>query len=154
MTKKLSKKDSITPESSEFWLVCSVTDFLVSQGYRVRLEVSNMGQSIDAVATRGRWITAIEAKRKNWRRALDQCRAHCLVADHIVVALAVKVVPPDLFRSLIANGWGLLIYDSSENKWRWEIRPKRNTRVWKPQRRRFVSSLRKVSYASRTLDDV
>ena len=136
------------PPSSEFWLVNSVRDHLLAEGYQVRLEVSNMGQSIDVVATKNRWITAIEAKRSDWRRALVQCRAHVLVADFITVALGLRKPPAALADTLHQNGWGLLMFDQTTDAWRWEIRPKRNDRVWRPQRRRFSEGLRKVSHAT------
>jgi hypothetical protein len=107
-----------------------------------------MGQSIDVVATKNRWITAIEAKRSNWRRALEQCRAHALVADYIMVALALKKAPAELAEALRQRGWGLLMYDAGTEAWRWEIRPRRNDRIWHPQRRRFSENLRRVSYAT------
>ncbi len=136
------------PCSSEFWLVCSVTKHLVEEGYRVRLEVSNMGQSIDVVATKNRWITAIEAKRHDWRRALEQCRAHMLVADYIVVALALRNAPSELSETVQRYGWGLLLYNRAFQAWGWDIKPRRNERVWLPQRRRFSASLKKVKYAT------
>ena len=131
---------------SELRLVQSVVDHLVNEGYRVRLEVPNMGQSIDVVATKNRWITAIEAKTTDWRRALVQCRAHVLVADFITVALGLRKPPAALADALHQNGWGLLMFDQTTDAWRWEIRPKRNDRVWRPQRRRFSEGLRRISY--------
>ena len=136
------------PLGSEFSLVNSVTGHLQSEGYGVRLEVSNMGQSIDVVATRNRWVTAIEAKRSDWRRALVQCRAHVLVADYITVALGLKKPPAELVDALHDNGWGLLMLDQATDKWQWTIRPRKNDRIWGPQRRRFIHDLRKIGYAA------
>lgn len=146
--KKSCDFPSQDPIITEFRMVCSVTEHLFGEGYRVRLEVSNMGQSIDVVATKNRWITAIEAKRTDWRRALLQCRAHLMVADFIVIALALKNVPTELSQTLHANGWGLLMYDSTSGEWRWEIKPRKNKRVWQPQRRRFSEHMRKVNYVT------
>ena len=61
--------------------------FLQKQNYRIRHEVPNMGQSLDILASRSRWVMAIEAKLENWKRALRQCRAHELVADYICIAI-------------------------------------------------------------------
>ncbi len=133
---------------SESVLVQSVKGHLSGEGYRVRLEVSNMGQSIDMVATRSRWVMAVEAKRNNWRRALRQCKAHAVVADYITVALGLQKVPLELAAVLQENGWGLLMPHGSWGQWIWAIRPKRNQRVWKPQRRRFAEHLRSVRYAN------
>lgn len=139
------------PTTSEFGLVRSLTAFFEAQGYDVRLEVSNMGQSIDLVAIKGkgrRLATAIEAKRTNWRRALSQCRAHALVCDYIAVALALKSVPVELRTRLEISGWGLLMYDYAAATWYWEIRPKKNTHIWQPQRRRFLATLREFTHGS------
>jgi hypothetical protein len=146
--KTFSDALSCAPTVTESRLVMSVAEHLFEEGYRVRLEVSNMGQSIDVVATKNRWITAIEAKRRDWRRALQQCRAHVLVADYVAIALAQRSVPAELSQILHADGWGLLLYDSTQGEWRWEIRPRKNERVWQPQRRRFSDNMRKVGYAS------
>ncbi len=148
MMKKSFDASSRDQTMTEFRLVCSVTKHLFGEGYRVRLEVSNMGQSIDVVATKNRWITAIEAKRTDWRRALHQCRAHLMVADFIVIALALKNVPSELMQMLHANGWGLLMNDSTSGEWRWEIKPRKNKRVWQPQRQRFSEHMRKVDYVT------
>ncbi len=136
------------PASSELQLVFSVGEFLKSQGYKIRFEISNMGQSIDLVGIKNRWITAVEAKLNNWRRALVQCRAHESVADYIVIALAQKSVSSELDEELKANGWGLLLYNSVKDEWVWRVKPVRNQKIWKPQRKRFVESMKKVSYVS------
>ena len=143
-----SNHANTNPEFNELRLVLSITEFLTESGYRVRLEVSNMGQSIDLVATKNRWITAIEAKRKDWGRALQQCRAHVLVADFIVIALAQKSIPTDLSEELIRNGWGLIMLDFSKDSWNWKIQPKKNRKVWKPQRERFAASMKEIAYAT------
>ena len=57
-----------TPLANEAALVDHVADFLRKRGYRVRLEVPNMGQSMDIAATKGRWLTAVEAKMRDWHQ--------------------------------------------------------------------------------------
>jgi hypothetical protein len=136
------------PVKSEYLLVCSATKYLSNEGYRVRQEVSNMGQSIDIVATRNGLVTAIEAKISNWRRALQQCKAHALVVDFIVIALKIKKVPIELLNTLNANGWGLLIYNNQNDDWHWEVKPLQNNRIWVPQQRYFLEGLEKVNYAT------
>jgi len=148
MTKKSPDTSYREPMNSEFGLVCSLTEFLSNSGYRVRLEVSNMGQSIDLVATKGKYISAIEAKRSNWRRALSQCRAHRLVADYIAIAIPAKKAPNDLIDILESEGWGLLLYNADSDSWAWEKTPKRNPHIWKPQRAKFLSDLKAVAYVS------
>lgn len=146
MTKKSSNENANS--LTEFDLVHSITGFLVSEDYKVRHEVSNMGQSIDIVATRGRWVTAIEAKKSNWKRAIQQCKAHTLVADYIVLALALKRIPSQLETILSENGWGLILLDNSLESWNWIIKPQINTKVWKPQRERFAVEFRKINYGN------
>lgn len=148
MMRNSSRFHSSNALDSEELLVSLITEYLAMDGYRVRHEVSNMGQSIDLVATKNRWITAIEAKRSHWRRALEQCKAHTLVADYIAVALPQQVAAEELNLYLEAEGWGLLLYESNTNRCYWEIQPKRNKRVWRPQRQQFAKDLKKVEYAS------
>ena len=144
--KKFSRNIITTP--TEYELVHSVTDFLYADGYKIRFEVSNMGQSIDILATKGRWITAIEVKRTDWKRALHQCQTHTLVADYVVLALALQSVSQELEGTLCENGLGLLLFDKATSLWNWELKPRQNSRVWKPQRQRFSIDFRKVDYAS------
>lgn len=136
-----------TPKLSERQLVSSLTVFLSGQGFKVKHEVSNMGQSIDMVATKNRWITAIEVKRRDWRRGLQQCRAHELIADFIVLAMKQYTVPVGLSNELKRNGWGLITMDAPAVSWHWRIEPKRNQQVWKPQRKRFTASMKKITQA-------
>lgn len=146
--KRFSNIQYSDPIQSEFLLVCSATKYLFEEGYRVRLEVSNMGQSIDIVATKNEKVTAIEAKINNWRRALQQCKAHALVVDFIVIALAQKKIPAELLNTLNTNGWGLLVYDKRNDTWCWEVKPMKNNRIWLPQRNHFLKGLEKVSYVN------
>jgi len=149
MTKKSCKNNSIIRDVlSEEKLVCSVIDYFAEKGYRVRREISNMGQSIDIVATKNNCITAIEVKRSNWRRALEQCKAHELVADYIILALSIKKIPPELKNYTEKKGWGLLIYESEKNLWKMNFTPKKNDNFWMPQRIHFSNDLMKVDYVA------
>jgi len=58
---------------SEHELVATLVSKLKREGFRVMTEVSNMGQSADIVAIKGRWVTLIEVKDRNWYRAIQQC---------------------------------------------------------------------------------
>lgn len=131
---------------TEAQLITKVADALRSEGYRVRLEVSNMGQSIDVVATRGRWVTAIEAKLRDWPRAVLQCRAHEAIADFICVAIATSDVPIGLADAAKAFGYGIIRY-TIEAGFEWVLRPRQNRLIWIPQRQRFAEAARSVSYA-------
>lgn len=127
-------------------LVKCLVRFLKKHGYRVRLEISNMGQSADVVATRGRWVMVVEAKLKDWSRAMRQCQAHEQVADYIAVAVALAAVPPGLDREARELGYGILHFSGKNGTIRWVVRPRLNRRVWAPQRRQWARSLKEVPY--------
>jgi hypothetical protein len=131
---------------SEDYFVTMLARTLRTEGYRVRLEVPNMGQSVDLVATRGRWVTAIEAKLRDWPRAVSQCRAHEAVADFICVAIATLEVPVGLADAAESSGYGIIHY-TTETGLEWVLRPRQNRLIWIPQRQRFAEAVRRVSYA-------
>lgn len=119
---------------------------LSNDGYRVRTEVPNMGQSADIIATRSRWVTAIEAKLTDWRRALEQCRAHELVADFVCIAIGTVSVPDELIRAVHECGYGLLHCPPSSSACVWVVRPGRNKSVWGPERTRLVRVMKGIGY--------
>lgn len=133
---------------SEAELVEAVQLFLAADGYRVRSEVPNMGQSVDLVATRGRWITMIEAKMRDWRRALIQCQAHEVVADFICIAMAACTVSNELAHAAEARGYGVISCNPVDGTCQWALRPARNGNIWLPQRRHIAQAMRKIEYAS------
>src|SRR5205809_5829693 len=95
---------------SESELVAKLVKKLKREGFRVRTEVSNMGQSADIVATRGKWVTLVEVKTRNWSRAVEQCEAHQSIADFICIAIASVSVPDRLAELSEEAGYGLLHY--------------------------------------------
>lgn len=130
---------------SEADLVSELAKALSRDGYRVRSEVSNMGQSADMVATRGRWVTVIEAKMRDWRRALEQCQGHEQVADFVCVAIASVRVADELLRTACARGYGVIHYDVKKGKFGWTLRPRLNRLVWAPQRRHWARKMKDVA---------
>jgi len=139
----VDRKDKLPEEQ----LVNAVVRFLSNNGYRIRTEVPNMGQSADVVATRGRWITFIEVKRKDWRRALVQCRAHEQVADFVCVAIGTKSVSPLLQQEIKFAGYGL-IHCVGQTECEWILTPTRNAGVWAPQRRKLSEILRTIDHVN------
>ncbi len=133
--------------ASEAHLVGGLVRFLTAEGYRVRLEVPNMGQSADLVASRSRWLTFVEAKRHDWRRAIDQCRTHEAVADYICVAISLRSVSKGLLQEAKEFGYGLIRCDLGSQTCEWVLQPSRNTKVWPPQRRRLMAAMRVIDYA-------
>lgn len=129
-------------------MVKSLAIYFNSQGYKVKLEVSNMEQSIDMVVQKPleTLVIAIEAKLNNWKCAIQQCKAHTLVCDYIVIALALKKVPLKLLSILNEKGWGLIMYNSINDSWKWEIKPQKNNNIWKPQRKKFLNKLQEIEY--------
>ena len=140
-------KHEVAGLNGEGILVAQLVEFLSLAGYKIRLEVSSMGQSVDLVATRGRWVTFIEAKVKDWRRAIKQCRAHESIADYICLALSIKTPPTELMEQVITSGYGLVLCDPTTRSCKWITRPKRNTGVWRPQRRKTMVAMRSIPYA-------
>ena len=131
---------------SEQNLVNDVVRFLAAEGYRVRAEVPNLGQSADLVATKGRWVTFIEVKVKNWRKAINQCRAHILVADYICIALGTKEISEAALAVSMKHNIGL-IHIRYNGQCEWVLIPKKNQSVWLPQRRQLAQELRGIEYA-------
>ena len=133
--------------ASELDFVDVLGDFLRSDDYKIRLEVPNMGQSADIVASRGRYVTVIEAKLSDWVRGLRQCVAHEHVADFVCLALAREHASSELKGKISELGYGLILCSPKGRECRWEIKPSRNQRVWKPQRRYWSRALRNIRYA-------
>ena len=132
---------------AESQLVRSVCEWLAHAGYVVRIEVPNMCQSADVVATRGRWVLVVEAKVGKWRRAMDQCLAHEQVADHIAVAIALESLPDTLLDSARERGYGIIHYRPSTARCKWVVRPVVNPHIWRPQRKVFSQKLAGISSA-------
>ncbi len=133
---------------SEAFYVGQLIETLASTGYRARCEVPNFSQSVDVVATKGRWITAIEVKRFDWRRALKQCVSHEIFADFVCVAIVSKAVPPDLERAAEERGYGLLHYDQGSKEFVWHRRPKQNRNYWSHHRKNWSKTLQGIAYAN------
>jgi Holliday junction resolvase len=132
---------------SEAELVSKLVKKLKREGFRVKTEVSNMGQSADIVATRGKWVTLIEVKVRNWNRAIAQCQAHEQIADYICIAVASASVPRRLRERASGAGYGILHYSRDQQDFVWIVRPRLNGQVWPPQRRYWAKARRRILYA-------
>ena len=133
------------PTGGEQKLVVELTRFLKDKNYNVRLEVPNLGQSVDIVATRGRWVTLIEVKVHDWRTAMSQCRAHELVADFVCIVVGTKRISHKAIHEIGTKGYGLIHYDK-EGHFKWILQPERNQFIWRPQREKLSLVLRKINY--------
>ena len=137
--------DSPRSKRTENDIVELMAGFLMGQGYRVFIEVCNMSQRIDIVARRNRWLTAIEVKRSDWRKALWQCRGHQSVVDFVCIAIGTVGVSEALGDAIRQSGYGL-----------WHcppggapvlaIPPKRQKMLWKAERSRFIQNLDACGY--------
>lgn len=143
----MSVSSSSKPDSPlEHELVEVLVQFLADAGYRVRLEVPNMGQCADIVGTRNRWVTFFEAKLRDWQRALEQCRAHESVADYVCVAVAMKSIPDALRMEVEQFGYGLIRCNIDEARCEWSVQPRLNRGVWPPQRRRLAAAMKDIQH--------
>jgi hypothetical protein len=133
---------------SEFDFVNCLIDFFTTANYKVWLEVPNMGQSADIVLSKDMKLSFVEAKIKNWDRALKQCKAHELVADYIYIAIATKSISEDLLNKAQQKGYGIIHFDWLSGNCILKLEAKENTKIWEPQRTILKSNLKKLSYAS------
>jgi hypothetical protein len=142
------RAEEIKPKTmrTERELVSLLVAFLSESGYRVRLEVPNMGQCADVVGTRNRWVTFFEAKTRDWSRALKQCKAHESVADYVCLAIAMRSVPERLRGQLEESGYGLIVCDMEQGRCEWSVMPRRNEDVWLPQRRRLAAAMKEIEH--------
>jgi len=98
------------------------------------------------VATRNRWVTFIEAKTRDWQRALVQCEAHKNVADYIAIAIATVNPPEALLDIANERGYGVIHCQPRSGGIDWLLAPRRNDGLWRPQRREFSKALRNIDY--------
>ncbi len=115
-------------------------------GYRIVREVPNMGQSVDIVAAYRNCLVAIEVKRSDWHRALNQCNAHRAVADFICIAIGTKTVSPALQEEASRLNYGIIHCPPDGNMCTWAARPKKNARVWKPQQEVFKRRILEIDH--------
>lgn len=133
--------------SNENELTLCLIKFLKKKGYKIRMEVPNMGQSTDVVATRGRWITCIEAKISSWERAMDQCKAHETVGNFIYIAIASVSPPENLLIKARQSGYGVIHCNPYSGKCTIVLRASNNNRIWSPQREIFIEKMKEIKYA-------
>ena len=130
-----SKYRPVRPEAEMIGRIVAL--FRRHGGYRISREVPNMGQSIDIVASYRDCVVAIEVKRSNWQRALNQCRAHRSVADFICIAIGTHSIPARLHQEAERLSYGIIHCPPKGGECTWITRPKKNRRIWKPQRDLF-----------------
>lgn len=132
---------------SEADVVKKIVSFLGDQNYKVQLEVPNMGQSADIVATHDHFFTFIEAKMSDWQRALNQCKTHRHVADYICIAVGTVSVSNALLEKAINLGYGIIHCEPFIGYCQWILKPHLNDKIWPPQRQRLENHLKDIEYA-------
>lgn len=142
MNSSTTQEGAVVKREVDF--VQSLLETLRDEGYKTRLEVPNAGQSIDVVATKGRWVTAIEVKKTDWKRAVWQCGAHEILADFICIAIASVRVSEDLVEMAQQRGYGILHFDRDRSHFIWHLRPTLNRQLWRPQRRIWSRDLKEI----------
>ncbi|EJB8386524.1 hypothetical protein [Pseudomonas aeruginosa] len=128
--------------STEIEVVNLLSRFLNSCGFETKEEVSSMGQSIDLVGRKNRWLYAFEAKRDNWKKGLDQCKSHELVADYICLAMGSPSISLDLMKEIERLGYGLVWCKPDTKTCEWVYQPRVNKKIWKPQKQILIKNLK------------
>ncbi len=134
--------------SNETELVKKVVLFLKNKDYAICLEVPTLGRRGDIVAQKKRWITAIEAKMYDSKTVIEQCRVYALLADFICIAWGGITVNKFVLDVSLKKGYGIIIYDRDKQKCKWFLKPKQNTKIWKPQRQLWIEKIKEVRNAS------
>jgi hypothetical protein len=128
-----------------------LTERLVDELYctqKVWFEVPNMGQSVDLVIDIDGRLTFVEVKIKNWAKAIQQCKAHELVADYIYIAIATKNISKGLITETMRNGYGLIHYNWDKCRWELVLESCENNNIWLPQRHILNMKLKMINYAN------
>jgi hypothetical protein len=133
---------------SEFDLVNIIISFFKSQNYIIYKEVPNMGQSADIVALKGVDTYVVEAKIKDWNRAIRQCKTHEVVADYIYIGIASKNISDKLLSAAKSNGYGIIHYDEEKSCCYYYLRPEKNRNTWLPQKEIFMKHLNYDNHVS------
>ena len=130
---------------TEYQFVLELCRFLKTLGFKTLTEVPDMGQSIDILAYKGEEFTAIEVKlHGGWRRGLQQCHGHRLVADYICFAIASANISQDLILEAEKRGYGLFHYDRDLSKCYEALAPQRNENVYPAQVEQFKRIIMEV----------
>lgn len=125
-------------KSSERDLARCAAAFLLKEGGRVFEEVASLGQSADLVWLLGDALTFVEVKVNATSRAIEQCRAHELVADYICIATSNKNLSERNWSKIEDLGYGVISCDVGTGECSWMVRPKRLGKFWPPMREKVM----------------
>jgi hypothetical protein len=142
---------------SEAYMVMAIVEYLKKDNYEVFVEVPSMGQSVDIVAKKGKYLSFIEAKIVSWKRGLQQCDPHQIVADYVYIAIATKKISNALYSEAKNLGYGIIHYDIQTDSVDSILKPKLNKSIWIPQRKYLTSKIIELRQIGKdehtTLDD-
>lgn len=123
-------------------LVSQVRRHLTERGIETLGEVPFYSRSVDFVLLNP--LTAVEAKLRDWRKALTQAQHHLWGYDYSYVLLPKRKVTEKMRNALEEKGIGLYLWDGFLIE---AIPAMKSTQVWEPARRqilRFIEELRKI----------
>lgn len=98
-------------------MVLAVARYLRSSQCRIAFEVPFMSQSIDMVYENlDGLLTAVEFKKHDWSKALEQSRTHLLGADQVYICLPSRNPSARLEAALRDCGIGLMLFDPMDTQ--------------------------------------
>jgi len=115
-----------------------IVKYYESLGYDVTTEVPNMNQYVDIVAIKDGLMTCIEAKLRDWKRAVKQCEPHVFVSDYIYIVIGTKIVSTGLIESAKEKGYGVIHCSMWDGKIKMVLESIKHTKYWLPQREVFL----------------
>lgn len=127
--------------TSEVDLTQAVARFLLESGGRVFSEVPILGQSADLVWIQRESVTFVEVKINATSRAIEQCRAHELVADYVCVATSNRSVSSRNIERIVGLGYGLISCEIATGACVWLVEPLRLGKYWAPIRNRVIARM-------------
>ena len=131
--------------NSEKELVQRIVNLFQKKDYSIWLEVPNMGQSVDIVASKNENLTFIEVKMSNWRRALAQCEGHGMVADYIYIAISSVQISNEFYNTSKNLGYGIIHCNPYTMQCSKVLQAKKNTCIWAPQQKVLKGNMQEVS---------
>ena len=129
---------------TEWEMVEKSIPFFEFKGYKVYCEVPIMGTSADIVLKKDNTLYGIEAKIKDKKRVLQQCKERfSMTVDYIGILWGSKITEP-LIRECKIRGYGLIHYLHDKKTIETILKPRYNYDVWKPQQNILYLKMREM----------
>ena len=129
--------------------------WLEKQGWKTKVECPNMGQSIDIVAMKYQEIWAIEAKLTDWKKAIEQCITHTIIADYISIVVAQNKISDNFLNAINNNEnynkdsikrFGILKCDKESGEIKLIKTAQKQEYNWQRQKDIFIEKFNPVEY--------